>query len=249
MATGLERFVELERCFNLRDLGGHRTTSGRLVRERRLFRSDALHGLTSSDRAKVAELGLVTVVDLRTAREVQEQGRFEGGPGTSYHRIPFVDVLAPTDDLSAWEDPRFVADQYRQMLDGGAASVRRILRLLTSPEGYPVVFHCRGGRDRTGVIAALVLGLLGVPDELIVADYVLSEHAMPKLLTHLASEYPDIDVDRASGALLAVLPESMSRFIADLRASHGSFEGYAAALGLSEVAAGLRAALLVKDAR
>ncbi len=70
------RLVELEGCFNFRDLGGYETTDGRTVRWRRLFRSDGLHRLTEGDLEDLAELGLATVIDLRTVAEVEERGRY-----------------------------------------------------------------------------------------------------------------------------------------------------------------------------
>jgi protein-tyrosine phosphatase len=243
--TGVARRVELEGAFNLRDLGGYRTASGGRIRWRRLFRSDSLHRLTESDVAALAELGVHSVIDLRTGEEVRERGSFDGT--TRYHHLPLIDQLRSRDDVNTtYTDPVRVTARYLEILDEGRAQMKEVLSLLTNESTYPAVFHCAAGRDRTGVVAATVLGLLGVADEDIVADYVLSQEAMERLLEHLRAEHPDAgeELDRVGPGLVSLFGEAMMGLLNAVRERFGSFEGYADALGVPDAAAALSAALV-----
>jgi protein tyrosine/serine phosphatase len=239
------RRVELEGAFNLRDLGGYRTASGSRVRWRWLFRSDSLHRLTETDVAALAELGVHTVIDLRTGDEVRERGSFDGA--TRYHHLPLIDQLRSRDDVeTTYSDPARVTARYLEILDEGRAQMTKVLELLSDESTYPAVFHCAAGRDRTGVVAATVLGLLGVSDEDIVADYVLSQEAMERLLQHLKAERPDAgeELDRVGPGLVSLFAEAMSGLLNAIRERFGSFEGYADAVGVPDAAAALKTALL-----
>jgi protein-tyrosine phosphatase len=243
--TAVARRVELEGAFNLRDLGGYRTTSGGRIRWRRLFRSDSLHRLTEGDVGALAELGVHTVIDLRTGEEVRERGSFDGT--TQYHHLPLIDQLRSRDDVNTtYTDPARVTARYLEILDEGRAQMTEVLRLLTDEATYPAVFHCAAGRDRTGVVAATVLGLLGVADEDIVADYVLSQEAMERLLEHLRAEHPDAgeELDRVGPGLVSLFGEAMMGLLNAVRDRFGSFEAYADVLGVPNAAAALNAALV-----
>jgi protein tyrosine/serine phosphatase len=108
------------------------------------------------------------------------------------------------------------------------------------------VIHCAAGKDRTGIVSAVLLGLLGVPDKDIVADYALSGGAMVRFLAWLRAEYPDAkdELERSSAAIVAAEPETMALFLQRFRSVHGSFEDYAESLGMISAATALRAALL-----
>ena len=133
------------------------------------------------------------------------------------------------------------------MLTEGTDSVATRLRVLAEPDNRPAVFHCSVGKDRTGVLSAVVLGMLGVPDEVIVEDYALSRLAMVHILERLRQDYPDARelVERYAPVILAVEPAAMAGFIAAVRSEYGSFEALADALGVaSEVSAAGRADVL-----
>ncbi|MGH9122471.1 MAG: tyrosine-protein phosphatase, partial [Acidimicrobiales bacterium] len=113
--TPPERLVTLEGCFNFRDLGGYSGAGGRHVRWRTLFRADGLSWLTAADLEQLGEMGIHTVVDLRTHPELEQHGRFNGGEGEfTYHHFPMIDVLPPAANLVDWVRPAYVADQYMQ---------------------------------------------------------------------------------------------------------------------------------------
>jgi protein-tyrosine phosphatase len=240
-----ERYLRLEGCFNFRDLGGYPTVDGHHTRWRRLFRADGLHRLTPADFDRLDEIGLATVIDLRTPEELTERGRF-GRKEVSYHHLPMMDVLPPREDFPTWIDAETVAARYREMRRDGAESIVEVLAVLTDPAAYPAVFHCAAGRDRTGIVAALVLALLGVDDETVMADYALSRRAMVDMLAALRRDRPEVsqELERVAPAMLAVLPDAMGAFLTELRVEYGSVEGYVEALGVGTAIPHLRAALL-----
>jgi rhodanese-related sulfurtransferase len=229
-----DRIIELAGGFNFRDLGGYRGRDGRLTRWRTLFRSDTLHQLTERDVEVLRSLGLGTIVDLRTSREVERTGR---GPLASepigYRHLSVIrdgelEALAapaaPGDELS---------ERYLWYLETGRDALVEALHLLDGPDNLPLVFHCAAGKDRTGVLAALVLDLLGVDHRVIVEDYVITEARMPLIMGRL-------EADPAMAARAAELPaylyrvqaQTMERFLAELHARFGGARAWVLASGL-----------------
>ncbi len=239
------RHVSLEGAFNFRDLGGYPAADGRVVRWRQLFRADSLGGLTPSDLDALKAMGLRTVVDLRTVAEVDERGRLSEEAGLAYHHLPLIDVLPPADSLERWAEPAYVADQYAEMLASGTSTIKAALDLIADATTHPIAYHCMAGKDRTGILSALVLGLLGVADDDIVADYALSGEGMERKLAWLRQQHPELagDID-ASAAVVASEPESMELFLAHLTDTHGGVHGYVEAIGLGGLGDRLRAELL-----
>jgi protein-tyrosine phosphatase len=243
---GKGRLVALDGCFNFRDLGGYETTDGRSVRWRRLFRADGPHALTATDARLLGELGLTTVIDLRTADEAEQRCRYQDSVGAAtFHHLPMTDVLPDEEELREWVDAEYVGDHYGRIARRGAHAIATAITLMSSPDAFPAMFHCSAGKDRTGVLAAIVLGVLGVPDETIVADYALSRDGMERMLAWLRERAPDrAQLERYAPAVRSAEPVTMRVFIAGLRDQYGSFDGYAAALGLADEVASIRAALL-----
>ena len=247
MAFSNRRVVDMEGCFNFRDLGGYRTADGRTIRWQRLFRADGLHRLTDTDLNQLADLGLATVIDLRTGQELEEVGRISWpASDLAYHHLPMLDVLPDRTTYPAWVDASYVAERYEGMLEKGADAMADALLILADPSAYPAVFHCAAGKDRTGLLAAVVLGLLGVPDDDIITDYALSQEAMGRMLTWLRAERPDVreQIDNSAAAIVAAEPDTMSLFIQRLRQRYGSFATYAESLGVGGAVAPIRQALL-----
>lgn len=242
------RTLDFEGCVNFRDLGGYATTDGRSVAWRRLFRADGLHKLTGPDRTQLVDLGLATVIDLRTLDEATQRGSFPVDEvPVRYVGLPLTDVLPATEDLPDWGEAAYVAARYGEMVSEGGHMLTRAIDVLASDGSFPAVMHCSAGKDRTGVLSALVLAFLGVPDETIVEDYALSAAAMGRLLERLKAEYPDAvdEVAKYAPAVLHVVPETMEQFLAALRLEYGSYAELADFLGVTGSVEVLRANLLV----
>jgi protein-tyrosine phosphatase len=170
-----ERRIPFEAVTNFRDLGGYPTRSGRRIRWGRVFRSDALHGMTEGDIAMYDNLGLTAVFDLRGDVEVAEQP----DPMPSRH-LPMLsraagDNVASAFNGSSGEDgERLLAGLYTGQIDNSATTIGELFSALTEPGGLPAVFHCHAGKDRTGLVAAVLLEALGVEREAILDDYELT---------------------------------------------------------------------------
>jgi protein-tyrosine phosphatase len=243
------RQISLDGCFNFRDLGGHRTTDGLEVRWRTLYRADGLHRLTDTDLEALAGLGVTTVIDLRTMEELTTRGRVGSIRGlTAFHHLPLFEELPDLTVVDGWEDPIALGRHYAEMAETGAASLAEALTVLSDSAAYPAVFHCTAGKDRTGVLAAVVLALLGVPDDAIADDYAATAPAMRHMLAWLLETYPDgrDEIERRASTMLACRPEAIQEFLALIRKNHGSIDGFGAAIGLPRVGLELRARLLTE---
>jgi len=223
-----ERLVSLEGSVNFRDLGGWRTPDGRRVRAGRLYRSDALHGLTGADVARLRdELGVRTLIDLRGSHEVAAEGCGPlAAPPVAYHHLPFFESRRG-DPVQSESPPSSLAEIYFQMLRVARAPIARALETLSASRGA-AVFHCAAGKDRTGVLAAVVLGALGVRDEDIVEDYAWTRRALPRILERLrASESYRYVFTELPPETLHAEPATMTSFLERVRGEWGSLRDYA----------------------
>ena len=233
----------LSGAFNFRDLGGLATRDGRVTQRGRLYRSDTLQALTPDDVVRLTvELGVEAIIDLRLASEVAGEGR---GPLASFAGVRHINTplqMASADKLPA-ED--VLNALYLGSLQPGSM-LPRAVEHLANLAGRPTVFHCAAGKDRTGLLAALVLRLLGADDETIVADYMASAHNMPRMLERFAS-WPRYR-DHLAGMppqVYAVEEPPIRLFLAELDKRYGGARAWALSNGiLSEALAHLEHELL-----
>lgn len=217
---------DLEGLVNFRDLGGLPAAGGS-VRPRVLFRSDSLAYATPSDAARlVHDLGLATVIDLRGEYEVEQLGR---GP-LSRSRVDYVS--APIADVSGAED---LVGHYVAMLDEKGPVLAGTVRHLSGAGTLPAVFHCEAGCDRTGVLAAVVLALLGVPEEAIAADYAATAAAMPTIHERVAVVVDRLGLPPRPASVAVWEPEAalMTRTLDLVRERWGDMQGWALENGLT----------------
>jgi protein-tyrosine phosphatase len=245
------RLIALEAVHNFRDLGGYRTVDGQTLRYGTLFRADGLQRLTAADVETLRPLGLRTVIDLRTDREIAERGTFphDAYPVHWYH-LPVIDVTWAPDASNDMEPTDFLYEQYRSMLDYGEPRFVEAFRLLGVPGAFPAVFHCAAGKDRTGIMAALILGALGVPDDVIVADYALTRPAMERMRAWAAVHSPEMFETwrKMPAAFGAAEPQAMAWLLADLRSRFGTITAYLRGLGVPRAALDALAAELLATA-
>jgi protein tyrosine/serine phosphatase len=243
----MTRHLTYDKVFNLRDLGGYEAADGRVVRWRTLFRGDGVHRLAHD---AFEELGIRTALDLRTPGEIDERGRIEVDDVDWYHLPVLVTTWEASWLTEGLAPERFLADRYLVMLEEGGASLGEALRLLSDPLRLPALFHCAAGKDRTGVLAALVLTLLGVDEDTVAHDYGLSRLGMDRLVEFVKLNFPD-RYDSMSDQPTAFMdaPEAAMRlFLHDLRARFGSVEDYVATVGVGpDVIKALREALLTDE--
>jgi len=219
--------------YNFRDVGGYTGLDGRTMRWRRLFRSDALHRIGDADTEAFARLGVRTVIDLRRPFEIERYGRVAERYGLDYrnlvlNHVDWDEVEHPGDVVHE----RWLADRYLNFAEDGRAALLGSLRVIADPSQAPVIVHCMAGKDRTGTVCALVMALLGVSDEDIAADYALTTAAMNSLTAYLMEKHPSAVLGNEH--MFDSPPGAMLTFLDDLRALHGSVEGYVREIGLRE---------------
>ncbi len=164
-----ERLIALPGAFNLRDIGGYPAAGGRVTRWRTLLRSGTLHQTGPASAAELAGFGLRTVLDLRTFEEAERSP--DPALGTASRRVGLLG-----EDLAAL--PISLDGIYRFVIEQRGSYVAAAVRHLCAPGALPALVHCSAGKDRTGLIIALVLAAVGVPDDVIAADYALSADAL-----------------------------------------------------------------------
>jgi protein-tyrosine phosphatase len=242
-----DRHVVFEACFNFRDLGGYECVDGRRVRWSSVFRSDALHRLTDADLEVARGLGLRTIIDLRSTAELDRHGRFAHADDMAFHHLPFFEADSAPFKWAERDDPEPPPGiEYVAIATCARRSIAAALQVLAEGE-YAVVFHCGAGKDRTGILAALILSSLGVPDQVIVADYHLSERALAPTLAWAEANAPEMaeEMTKLPGWLLRAPRPVMQAFLDILRERHGSIDGYLADAGVEPpVLEALRARLL-----
>lgn len=225
--TRAPTFVNL---FNFRDIGGYPGLDGQIVRPRRVYRSDSLHRLAGADEATFRALGIRTVIDLRRPSEIARHGRVPDYDGIDYRHVYLVHQEwseIPYDEEKG--EARYLADRYHDLTEQAADGIVTALTLLSEEETAPVVVHCAAGKDRTGVVCALTLALLGVPDEIIAEEYALTTVGMKRFLAWYQARFP---TRRTVPAYFASPPEAMRIFLAELRERYGSVERYVLDAGL-----------------
>jgi protein-tyrosine phosphatase len=223
---------------NVRDLGGHRTEDGGETRYGAVVRADSLHQLTEDGWQSVVDYGIRTVIDLRMDEE-REGDPPAGAPIDLLHISLFDDDRAVFEEIDAAAEAAPDAasatrEVYLLFLEHFKANVATAIRAIANaPEGG-VVVHCMGGKDRTGLVTALVLALAGVDDEQIAADYALSEERLrPRHELWFAEA--ETEAERKRLERIAQTPAaSIVGVLHELERRYGSVEGYLRTAGVSD---------------
>ena len=262
----LRRHLDLEGACNIRDIGGYPTDDGRRTRWKMFLRSDSLHHLAPKSQAALIAYGVRTVIDLRRTEETETHPNvFVGSSEVVYlhHNIigdgaTITQVIshlaaqrAEGDEALELREREFVETElpaeriknsYTTLLDLRQSGVYHVLSALADPAARPALYHCAGGKDRTGVITALLLGIAGVRRETIAEDYALTAR-------FLFPCFPGLKLQRTLGGEAAAEqdcvttweqyqaefcpPEGMIKTLQHLDDRYGGIEGYLQAIGLS----------------
>jgi protein-tyrosine phosphatase len=232
---------------NLRDIGGYQTASGQQLRWGCIYRSGDLASLSDADTAFLQQLNLRVVCDLRTSEEVEKSPNRQWGEPTLHLHHPIYErnkadghwlrsvVFTQGDLAEIWLNQVYIA----RFIESCAPAFGRVLTMCADTHNYPLLVHCTAGKDRTGLSIALLLALLGVPDETIVADYTLSNLFYEQLLESVSADARrlavfGIQTDDLFPLLTA--PEYVLRAtFAHIRGQYGSIEAYV--LGKGQVTA------------
>lgn len=231
MFTQPLRRLPLQGAPNTRDLGGYPCEGG-VTRWHSFLRSATTAPMTPEDIAFLRTYGVTTAVDLRSDEECgRSPSALHGLPGIESHHISLIDNL----NSSSFEGdlPGSMAGMYTSLLDNSAADLARVCRVLAAAKGT-ALFHCTAGKDRTGVVAMLLLKLAGVPDADVEADYAVTEIYMREVS---AQQLATLRRQRGDAAIpeyaFRSIPDSMRHTLAHLAARHGGARQYLLKAGVS----------------
>jgi protein-tyrosine phosphatase len=230
------RHLRFKSIINFRDLGGYRTNTGKTVAWRRIFRSGEFSWITREDYQRLKEeIKLATVIDLRSKQEVEHQGTgLISEAKLRYHSVPFLTGTSRADDERFFRQCTSMGQFYLYIIKHRSfgSQIVRALEIIAEAENHPLVFHCAVGKDRTGILAAMLLSLVGVPDKDIIEDYTLSGPYMEELLKQINSDPKTAEnVPQVPDYFWKAAPESMELFLTTLRKQYGSIPGYLESMG------------------
>ena len=239
-------WIELEGAVNVRDLGGLPAGNGARTVAGRLLRADNLQELTPSDIARlVHDIGVTTIVDLRSTAELTSEGPapLDTVAGVRHAHHPVLPELGAATDVVAdvlltradQDRSRYpgdpVAGHYLGYLEDRPDQVVAALRSIATSPGAALV-HCAAGKDRTGVVVAVALTAIGVPGEVVVADYAATGERTEQIVDRLrrSPTYAD-DINSKDARSHRPRPETMQAFLEQVDARHGGVTAWLAGHG------------------
>jgi protein-tyrosine phosphatase len=236
MTTSRGEELAIDGLVNARDLGGLHTRDGRVVRSRQVIRSDNPKGMTDKGQEDLSEkVAPALIVDLRMVLEVAREGYTIGHDPARVVNLPMLPQSGVTQEqIDAGAADNLVEDYLRQ-IEVNAGAIVEALRLIADPGNRPVVVHCTAGKDRTGIVVAMLLDILGVDHEVIVADYHVTSANMGPILERIRSAqvFQDTGLAAAPMWIFESHPETMRGFLSRMTERYGSAEQWSLEKGLS----------------
>ena len=236
MTKSTATVIEVDGLANARDLGGITTAEGRVVKTGVVVRCDNLRSLTGQGHIDlVTVVSPRTVIDLRTEPEVAHDGYVladESITVMNFAMLPLSGITQEQIDAGACDN---LIDDYMGQIEVNGDAVMMALREIASAERHPVVYHCTAGKDRTGIVTAMLLAILGVDHETIAADYHVTTANMEPIIARIrnAQVYKDNGLAAAPAWIFESEPETMLGFLARMTEKYGSAEAWALQRGLS----------------
>jgi protein-tyrosine phosphatase len=227
------RHFEFDFLQNCRDLGGYRAGAGRKTAWKRLFRSGEPRHNNKNDLTRLKEtIGLGTVLDLRSSGEIKsDRVNLYQEAGIRYHNVPFLtkDSNFPGEDDELYKRFSNMGQFYALLLADKqfGEKVVAALKIVADLENHPVLFHCTVGKDRTGILAGIILSVLGVDDRDIIEEYTLTAPHMEKFINDTKKDPKGAEmVIKLPAYFWEAAPESMIFLLETLRSDYGSVRGY-----------------------
>jgi protein-tyrosine phosphatase len=223
-----EHKIGLSGTMNMRDLGGYPTMGGGSTKKGVYYRGDSLHNLTEEDVVALQSLGVTLQVDLRSQQEVNARpSKLLGAKGIDYYNISLLDHI----QSSNFENmPQNMSDLYCDLLDNNHKKFAAIFRALISTEGACII-NCTAGKDRTGVIAMLLLSLAHVDEEIIVEDYAISAVNLSAFVSFQKAQSLS-NGQELPNYIFSSNPEDMKITIKHLKDKYKNAEGYFTMCGI-----------------
>jgi len=236
------RRLHWDACYNVRDLGGYATSDGGYTRWGAFVRADNMSRLTPTGQSALIEYGVRTIIDLRRAFELTIDRNPFATPSEHTRELTYLNLPlglhADREGIQAVQaagegDDASLSALYCQVLDHYWRGIAGIMAAIAEAEGA-VLFHCHAGKDRTGLVAALLLALAGVPHVTIAEDYAFSQVCLQPIFDHRLSQEPDPTKRERMARMMGTVPETMLDVLAYLDERHGGAERYLRAAGVAE---------------
>ena len=210
----------LDFTYNTRDIGGYRTSDGAVLRHSAFIRSDLPGEITDCDVAALLSVGITDVIDLRSDAEAARQPcALQVVKGLKYHRCPLAG------DGRVADSPDAVAASYMEIADGSAV-MAEVMRTIADAKGG-VLCHCTAGKDRTGVVTAILMMLVGVSDPDIAENYMQSERNLREIVDALCRTYAELDRET-----ITPKPRYIEEFLVMFRDKYGDAGRYLQWIGM-----------------
>jgi protein-tyrosine phosphatase len=228
--------IVIEGALNFRDIGGYRIDGTAVVRKGVLFRSGDLWELTAADKVKLSEIGLRTVIDMRTPNEIRSKPdrRFSGKINTV--EIPFIPSWGDPGLIKRFslllkkrgENETFIRDFYKQIVFEHKLQMKRIFEIISDENNLPALIHCTAGKDRTGIVVALIHLLCGVSEKDVLHDYLLTNTFLKFGIKKLFREFWLLSLFHISMEKIQPLLEARADYLKDVLAlMHKEYGGAA----------------------
>lgn len=224
--------VMISGCPNFRDLGGYKKKDGGFTQYNRIYRSDCLSKLNEEDIKMMEKHNIRCVIDLRYTNEIEDRPNpLSSREKFCYYNVSLKDGLY-SDDFNSYM-LECMSNMYISLAEEASDEIVQVFKIFADHADHGTVFHCTAGKDRTGVIAALLLLLAGVSKEDIIANYAVSYELLKELI--------EIDIEEIKAKGINVMehvflsePENMERFLNHIESKYQSVEKYLLCKGLPE---------------
>jgi len=264
-----EREIHLKGTSNTRDIGGYQTSDLRAIRTGQIIRSENLSRLTASDFQKLEEIGVKTVIDLRTDREHDHAPTvWQGDNPPRFYHFPVGDAqndwfkaqrrMIRNDRFTEEQSLEHMVEGYRMIADVGPSSYQKLMDVVLDQSNWPVLIHCNAGKDRAGIAVTLILEALGVDRETIMEEFLLTNEMSraEEKAAFLSKERRKSSIGKRMGRgpsasawfqILGVQPEMLEAFYVSVDEQYGSMDAFLTELGVDQDARSALAASLTTE--
>ncbi len=264
-----ERVIDLEGTTNTRDIGGYQTSDQGTLRWRQIIRSENLSRLTANDFQILEEIGLKTVIDLRTNKEHNKSPTvWQGDNPPQFFHFPVGDAnndwfkaqrrMMKRNRFTEEQSMELMVEGYRMIAEEGPPSYQKLMEVVLDQSNWPILIHCNAGKDRAGVAVALIMESLGVDREIIMEEYLLTNELgrtekkailLSKESRKLGrgSKFGKGSSPSAWSPIVGVRAEMLEAFYASVDEKYGSMDAFLTELGVDQEARSVLMASLVTE--
>lgn len=261
-----ERIIDLKGTTNTRDIGGYAAGDQLILRSGKIIRSENLSRLTENDFQKLEEIGVKTVIDLRTEKEHgKKPTEWIGEHPPQFYHFPVGHAenewfkkqrsLVTKNRFTEEQSLELMKDGYRMILDEGTDSYRQLMEVVLDEDNWPILIHCNAGKDRAGIATTLILEALGVERDVIMEEFLMTNEigrsqAKAELMARESKKYRKMGKTPTAEAwypIVGVHEEMLETYYASVEERYGSMDAYLNELGVDEAARSALSSLLVVE--